>query len=423
MSFKKYYVRAEKRALLSKRVLFARCNVTFWVRGRTGMLTMRVSIPGKRYTDRSMGIKLKRGQLNYKTYEVADNPTLTTRLADLRASVMKVFTEREITDRSLEPKVIADIAFGLRGHDDLIPGISEALDRWLDQKEQNIGPGFTLSSFKQYTRYANIIQEFCDAQYGKNASLDVLKPAVHYELMAYMKSKRKYCHNYSIKVIRFLKAILDYGVSYEWVDRNVLGSVRMNRQKKAVINLDMGDVEKIQKMELGDGSLSEVRDVFLFCVYSGLAYTDVKSLTPDHIITVDGVQCVLKDRQKTGQQSFVPLFPEAIALLNKYSDHRICRIRGVCLPVLSNVKMNIYLKVLGAAAQVKETLHTHLARKTFSMYAEERGFKLEQTSIMLGHASLSMTTQHYYKQRRETVIKAFKDIQRNDGNDLSQQAG
>ncbi len=423
MSFKKDYAKAEKRATVAKRVVFARCNVTFWVRGPYSTLMIKVSIPGQRDSSRSLGIKIKPGQLNYQTYEVEGYPATTARLADLRASVMKVFIEREITGRSLKPKIIADIAFGLRGHDDLIPTIIQALERWLDQKKQNIGPGFVLSSYEQYTRYAKIITEFSTQKYGKDATLDTLKPAVQYEIMAYMKSTRKLSHNYLIKVVQFLKAILDYAVAYEWIDRNVLASVRMNKQKKPVINLDMADVERIRNVELTEGSLSEVRDVFLFCTFSGLAYSDVKTLTPDHIVTVDGVQCVLKDRQKTGQQSFIPLFPEAIAILDKYSEHPICRVRGVCLPVLSNVKMNVYLKALGAAANVKEKLCTHTARKSFSVYAEERGFKLEQTSQMLGHARPSMTAQFYYKQRRETVIKAFKDIQRNDSQDLNQKAG
>lgn len=327
-----------------------------------------------------------------------------------------------MTGRSLDAKVVLDIAFGLRGHDDIIPSIREAIERFLEQKQKAAGNDLTRSSMQQYQRYQKILNEFTLLHYGKDAKLDVLKPAVHYELLGYIKGERGSSHNYAGKVLQFFKTVLTYAVAYEWCDRNVLQAVRFTRKKKEVINLEMADLQKLAQFDFAENHLNEVRDIFLFCAMTGLAYIDVKTLTPDQIVMVDDVQCVLKNRQKSGQQSFVPLFPEAIALLKKYQRHRICLINGVCLPVLSNVKMNKWLKVVGNVVGIKEPLHTHLARKTFTMYAEERGFDLKTTSIMMGHAHQYMTEQHYHKQRKETVIKAFKDIQRNSSQDNNRQA-
>ncbi|QJW89231.1 integrase catalytic domain-containing protein [Spirosoma taeanense] len=378
------------------------------------MLGFRVRCCGKNSPFKSLGIKLKPNEFNSKTLQITGDPYNTARLVDLKASILKVFKERVLTGRSLDPTLIRDIALGLRAHDEQTPTIIEAITRWIEQKAKLLGNGLSLSSLKQYQRYGRIISEFVTNTYGKDATLDTLKPAVQHELLVYMKGDRKTGHNYAIKTIQFLKAILDYAVAYEWCDRNVLQSVRLNKQRKEVRTLTMNDLETVKNTHFVETTLNEVRDVFLFCCYTGLAYTDVASLSKDYLITVDEIQCILKDRNKSGQQSFVPLFPEAKAILEKYRYHPICRLKGILLPVLSNQKMNKWLKVIGNVAGIKEPLHTHLARKTFTMFAEERGFKLDQTSIMMGHSRTYMTEQHYYKGRRETVIKEFKKIQQND---------
>ena len=422
MNFKQQSAKTEKRLVQGKQQRFATCHPSF-MRRDNGMLNVRLQCPGYKLAQRSLGFKVKPDQFNHDTREVIGEPEKTARVQDLEASIQKVFTERVITDRSTDPNVILDIAFGLRSHDDIIPSIREAIERFLQHKEKALGNDLVRSSFRQYQRYRNILGDFTTIHYGKDAKLDVLKPAVYYELLGYVKGERGNSHNYAGKVLQFFKAVLTYAVAYEWCDRNVLQAVRFVKKKKEVITLEMADLVKLAQVELAEDYLTEVRDVFLLCCMTGLAYVDVKTLSPEHIVMVDEVQCILKNRQKSAQKSIIPLFPEAIALLNKYQDHRICRINGVCMPVLSNVKMNKWLKVIGNVAKIKEPLHTHLARKTFTMYAEERGFKLEQTSIIMGHAYSSMTSTHYYRQRQKTVISAFKNITRSNSQDDNRQAG
>ncbi|GAB3976021.1 site-specific integrase [Spirosoma terrae] len=419
MTFKQQYAKAERRLKRATSVKFAVCTVNFFVRKESGTIGFRVRCNGKTSSFKSLGIRADPSEFDPKTLHIVNDSYNTARIVDLKATILKVFKERELTGRSIDPTTIRDIALGLRGHDDHTPTIIEALIRWTEQKSKLLGNGITLSTLKQYRRYTRIISDFTTLYYGKDATLEVLKPAVHYELLGYVKGERKSSHNYAIKVIQFLKSVLDYAVAYEWCDRNVLQAARLNKQRKEVKTLTIEDLETIQKTQFVESTLNEVRDVFLFCCYTGLAYADVASLTKDYLVTVDDVQCILKDRSKSGQQSFVPLFPESKAILDKYRYHPICRLKGVLLPVLSNQKMNKWLKVIGNVAGIRETLHTHLARKTFTMFAEERGFKLDQTAIMMGHSRTYMTEQHYYKGRRETVIREFKRIQKQDENKLA----
>ena len=94
--------------------------------------------------------------------------------------------------------------------------------------------------------------------------------------------------------------------------------------------------------------LEQVRDIFIFCCFTGLAYIDVQQLRNDHLgIGIDGNKWIFKNRQKTDTRSKIPLLPIAEELVQKYSDHPKCVSEDRILPVLSNQKMNSYLKEIG----------------------------------------------------------------------------
>src|SRR5438105_11497643 len=91
--------------------------------------------------------------------------------------------------------------------------------------------------------------------------------------------------------------------------------------------------------------LNYVRDIFLFSCYTGLAYIDVKKLKRSEItIGIDGEKWIFTRRQKTEEPSKIPLLSMALRIIDKYSDHPQCCNQGNVLPVLSNQKMNAYLK-------------------------------------------------------------------------------
>lgn len=92
---------------------------------------------------------------------------------------------------------------------------------------------------------------------------------------------------------------------------------------------------------------------FLFSCYTGLAYADVKALKRSGIIIgVDGEQWLVSRRQKTDISAHIPLLPAALTIINKYKDHPQCQDKDQVLPILSNQKMNAYLKVFLNPARV-----------------------------------------------------------------------
>src|SRR5690606_10461587 len=95
--------------------------------------------------------------------------------------------------------------------------------------------------------------------------------------------------------------------------------------------------------------------------------------------------------------SNIPLLPIAETVLEKYSEDFETTESQLLLPVLSNQKMNAYLKEIADVCGINKNLTFHLARHTFATTVTlTNGVPIESVSKMLGHKSLK-TTQHYAK--------------------------
>lgn len=109
--------------------------------------------------------------------------------------------------------------------------------------------------------------------------------------------------------------------------------------------LTESEIETIYNKKFHCERLIQVRDIFIFCCFTGLAYIDVKQLTSDHIgIGIDGNKWIFKNRQKTDTSSKIPLLPYSRTNYGKIRITSKCLNEETILPVLSNQKMNKYLK-------------------------------------------------------------------------------
>jgi len=144
--------------------------------------------------------------------------------------------------------------------------------------------------------------------------------------------------------------------------------------------------------------LKRIRDIFIFCCFTGLSYVDVKNLTEEAIvIDVKGQKWIKTHRRKTKTLSSIPLLPIAEDILKKYQQHPfVVKGEGI-LPVSTNQKSNAYLKEIAEVCGIKMNLTTHLARHIFATTVTlSNGVPIESVSKMLGHTSLK-TNQIYAK--------------------------
>ena len=185
----------------------------------------------------------------------------------------------------------------------------------------------------------------------------------------------------------------------------------MKEVKKGYLTKE--ELTSLYEGEFGFQRLEQVRDIFLFCCYTGLSYSDVQKLTQDNISKgLDGEFWIFIDRTKTGSPSNVPLLPVADEIVRKYKKHPEAVNSGKLLPVISNQKMNAYLKEIAVVCGIKKHITFHMVRHSFATTVTlSNGVAIESVGSMLGHKNLK-TTQIYAKVVQEKVsedMKALKD--------------
>ncbi len=115
----------------------------------------------------------------------------------------------------------------------------------------------------------------------------------------------------------------------------------------------------------------------------------------------------------------VPVMDIPLKIIEKYKNHPKCLDKGVLLPVLSNQKMNGYLKELADKCGIKKDLPTHTARHTFaSQLCLSQGVPIESVSRMMGHRNIQ-TTQRYARVNNEKIGNDMKALSKRLANKFS----
>lgn len=138
--------------------------------------------------------------------------------------------------------------------------------------------------------------------------------------------------------------------------------------------------------------LELVRDLFVFSCFTGLAYVDLANFRPSDITTINERKWIKSQRAKTSVPINVMLLDIPLQLIEKYQNDP--RRNGMVFPMISNQRMNSYLKEIGDICGINKNLTFHLARHTFATMTLSKGVPIESVSKMLGHTNIK-TTQIY----------------------------
>ena len=184
----------------------------------------------------------------------------------------------------------------------------------------------------------------------------------------------------------------------------------MSKRDVERIPLTKEEIEIIASKRFATERLGQVRDIFLFCCYTGLAYADIKKLKRSEInIGIDVTKWIFTTREKTETPSRIPLLPYSLKIFEQYENHPQCINKGTAFPVLSNQKMNSYLHEIADVSGILKKLTFHIAKHTFATTITlTNGVPIETVSKMLGHNSIK-TTQIYSK---ILDMKVSADMQR-----------
>lgn len=268
-----------------------------------------------------------------------------------------------------------------------------------EQMKALVNREFSPRTLERYETSFRHTQEFMKWKYKIN---DIDIKQLKYEFITdyefWLKSERNCDHNTSIKYLSNFKKIVHICIKNGWLDRDPFVGFKMAKREVERPFLVQEELDKIINKQFLMPRMSQVRDIFIFCCYTGLAYADVEKLTREEITTgIDGEKWIWTSRQKTDSTTRVPLLPPALEILDRHKDDPQCVNKGRILPVLSNQKMNSYLKEIADACGITKKMTFHTARHTFATTVTlSNGVPIETVSKMLGHRNMK-TTQHYAK--------------------------
>ncbi|TDD95089.1 site-specific integrase [Flavobacterium cellulosilyticum] len=262
-----------------------------------------------------------------------------------------------------------------------------------------IGKEYAPGTLERYKTSLSHTIEFMQWKYNCS-DIDITKidHAFITDYEFWLRSVRSCANNTAVKYIKNFNKIIKLCLANDWLDKNPFANYKSKVKEVERVYLSEAEIQNIINKDLKNERLTLVQDIFLFSCFTGLAYIDVKNLTKSHInFGIDGEKWIFTHRQKTESASKIPILPVTQNIIDKYEDHPQSINQDKLLPILSNQKMNAYLKEIAAICKIEKELTFHIARHTFATTVTlTNGVPIESVSKMLGHKNLR-TTQHYAK--------------------------
>ena len=260
-----------------------------------------------------------------------------------------------------------------------------------------IDKGVSRNTFIRHTTSKKHLERYIQSKYKKN---DILIRDINHSFIVnyetYLRTERNCNNNTTVKYIRNFGKIIREAIKRDWIKVDPFRNIKFRIEEVDKPFLNQSELDTVINKKLNIQRVTQVRDIFVFCCFTGLAFVDVKSLCLRDMETgFDGKLWIRKQRHKTKQTAHIMLLPPAKSILEKYKDNPECTKRGVLLPVLSNQKMNAYLKEVADICGITKNLTTHCARHTFATTVTlANNISMESVSKMLGHSSLAMTKKY-----------------------------
>ena len=318
-----------------------------------------------------------------------ENAILNKKLSLISLQINEAFLILQILPNEFD---VDDIFRKYKGEDskDEIT-ILGAYDLHNQKTEKLIGIDFNKSSWSRYVdsrrKVAQFINEFYNRKDVKLKDLD-LKFIQDLEYFYITELKLKKATIY--RSIQRVKKIIQFAISENYLKKDPFYLYRNKRYKTLIIYLTDEELKKLENHNFSQDRLQKVKDMFIFCCYTGLAYNEMSLLTKTNIeIGFDGKEWIQMVRKKTNRKISIPLLPKAKVILVKYN---------YTLPIISNQKFNSYLKEISEIVGIDKKMTHHTARKTFATTVLLfNNVPMEVVSELLGHSNMNITQAHYGK--------------------------
>lgn len=316
-------------------------------------------------------------------------------LEAVRLKANKKYNELLSYTDDVTPQMLRDAILGVN-----TAKTRQIIDIWeghVSDLKKLIGKENSYATYQKYNTAKNHFQSFLQNKYQLN---DVSIKAMDYQMIQqysiYLKTEKGCSFNTATKFLQNLKTITSISIRSGWLVKDPFNGISLTLKEVDRPYLTFEELERLIEFNSVFDRLNRVRDFFVFSCYTGLAYIDVKKLKRAEIEGNDEMGFWIRTRrQKTGGRANIPLLDIPMSIIRNYCQLELLDADDSILPILSNQKMNAYLKELADLCNIQKQLSYHVARHTFATTVTMmNGVPIETVSKMLGHKNIH-STQHY----------------------------
>ncbi len=339
-----------------------------------------------------------------KDYEI------NARIDTIRARVMQVHRQMELDGETITAQGVIDRYLGR----DTEPAVMllELFREHNEKCRKLSGNGMAPGTVGRYETSYKHTADFIRLVYGKG---DIPVTAVNHKFIKdyefYLRTERKCGHNSAVKYLKNFGKIIHIALAEGHISKNPFSNIKLRLEDVDRDFLEDHEIRTLIEKPIAIERLAQVRDAFVFCCFTGLAFSDIKGLKTEHIVRDNnGALWIRKKRQKTGNMCNIPLLDPAREILERYRDHPTCLKQGVLLPVISNQKMNAYLAEIADICGITKKISSHTGRHSFATsVALANGVSIENVAKMLGHSDTKMT-RHYARVLDKSIMRDMQIV-------------
>jgi integrase len=357
----------------------------------------------------SSGVKCPINTLNTKTWEIKQNPTDTEILRTIRENVKRAYLESLSSGKKIKHESLFDAAFGQSQTKQIT--VIQAIERYLSKEYLSKASDWKEATAIKNQQRVNVLKEFFKDNFkSQDVLFDDLKPSIADDLVQWAKLKRNNSTDTAVRLVKLLKRVINFAIANQWTKYNPFLDFKAKGENKEIVALEDEEIQALIDLSLTTKTMKECRDLFIFCVFTSMAYAELENLKYGNIKEVSGEKVIIMNRQKRGHsRAIIPLLPEAERILKKYEPNQI-KDETPCFSIPSNQSMNRVLKELGGMAGIKKVITCHVARKSGATYLLNKGVPIETVQAILGHKSVKVTQSYYAKMHDVSIVEEIRKM-------------
>ncbi len=332
---------------------------------------------------------------------------INTQLSLIRQNLNQAFLFLQVKGT---PFTVLDIYLQYKGEtpkDEV--GVMETYRLHSDRIKKLIGIEIKQVTYSKYLESGKHLQDFIKHKFkARDIHFNMLKSSFLDDYEYFLKTEKKLQKSTLNKAIQRFRKVVKYAIAEDYLAKDPFILFRYKTVKKEVIFLTVEELKRLENQHFNFTRMEKVKDLFIFCCYTGLAYKEMALLKKEDVVKeFDNNLWLHIKRSKTSKLYKVPLLPKALELIEKYKDED----DKLIFKNISNQRFNGYLKEIADIVGIDKNLTHHMARKTFaSTVLLYNDVPMEVVSELLGHSSMKITQASYGKIVQNKVSKEMNRL-------------